>query len=317
MSQPRRSPGHQQLIELQSRIHEYCREESAELDHENPAHPLWLADFNYLALAPMRAGLHVEYFGETWGEPVTWTLQCLARQDVADIVTSLAFTGPDEGANGTRDWDFGPLLEADVHFPVLRSLFVKPTEPADHNTSLIARTDLEEGGDIARFVAKIPYLTELTIPNAPDASFFARQLPHLSHLRISASYDTQNFIENLALSESLPKLRSLDFAESTELQFTWKAQRDPASITTFAAYERLLTSKQGQALQMLRLRNTCLSLGELEALQALHPKLQFMVIQSTRGGYVSHFRRDVFPWRHLVQTDPGEDSARYAVPKGS
>jgi len=173
MPQPQRSPGHRQLLELQSRIHEYCREASAErqLDHENPAHPLWLVDFNFLALAPMRAGLHVEYFGETWGEPITWTLQCLTRQDVADIVTSLAFTGPDEGANGTRDWDFGPLLEVDVHFPVLRSLFVKPTEPADHNTSLICRADLEEGGDIARFVAKIPYLTELTIPNAPDASF--------------------------------------------------------------------------------------------------------------------------------------------------
>jgi len=30
-----------------------------------------------------------------------------------------------------------------------------------------------------------------------------------------------------------------------------------------------------------------------------------MVIQAATGGYVSHFAKDVFPWRHLVPGDPG------------
>ncbi|WP_157653587.1 hypothetical protein [Burkholderia ubonensis] len=49
-----------------------------------------------------------------------------------------------------------------------------------------------------------------------------------------------------------------------------------------------------------------IGLAGLEALQALHPRLQIMVIQAAHGGYVSHFKRDVFPWRHLVQKGPGE-----------
>ncbi|MBB1623631.1 hypothetical protein A9974_00075 [Achromobacter sp. UMC71] len=58
-------------------------------------------------------------------------------------------------------------------------------------------------------------------------------------------------------------------------------------------------------LRALTLRNFCLNLEQLQALQALRPKLQFMVVQSPRGGYVSHFRQDIFPWRHLVRADPG------------
>jgi len=53
------------------------------------------------------------------------------------------------------------------------------------------------------------------------------------------------------------------------------------------------------------LRNTCLGLAQLEQLQRMRQGLQFMVIQSTIGGYVSHFAQDVFPWRHLVPADPG------------
>jgi hypothetical protein len=61
----------------------------------------------------------------------------------------------------------------------------------------------------------------------------------------------------------------------------------------------------GEGLKVLVLRNTRLLVGELERLQAIRPKLQFMVIQAAQGGYVSHFARNVFPWRHLVPGDPG------------
>lgn len=310
MSHPLDSAGYRRLLDLQRRLHAYNEREGAEdgRDHSNPAEPLWLTDFNHVSVAPMRAGLHVRYFGAAWEEPLEWTLQCLAEPDVAGVVTDLAFSGPDEGANGTREWDFGLLLDSDARFPMLRSLYVRPTEPADHNMSMIVRRDLimQEGGEIARFVAKAPLLTELTVPNAPDAHFFEAPIPHLSRLRIGGGYDTQQFIDHLAGSDNLASLGSLDFSESTALHSTWKREREAGSVTSFEAYERLLKSCAGQRLHTLTLRNTCLDLAELEALHALHPRLQFMVIQAGTGGYVSHFKRNVFPWRHLIQRDPGE-----------
>ncbi|MBR8069042.1 hypothetical protein ACV22X_00435 [Burkholderia orbicola] len=54
------------------------------------------------------------------------------------------------------------------------------------------------------------------------------------------------------------------------------------------------------------LGNTCLDPDAPDTLHWPHPRLQFMVIQASRGGHVSHFGRNVFPWRHLIQPDPGD-----------
>ena len=296
---------------LPQRLHDLALLTAAERNDGVPEDPLTVplyeSDFTRLALAPMRQGWHVEYFGETWGEAFDETLACLSRQDVADCVTSLSFSGVDSGANGTRDWTFAPLLDSPVTFPRLRSLFIKPTQPEDHNQSLVCANGriLEEGGDIARWVRKTPHLSELTVPNAPDADFFAVPLPRLACLCIGAHFDTQRFIGNLAKAAHLPALTLLDFSESTEQQMVWPADRAPGGITAFEDYEALLQSAMGAQLRVLRLRNTCLDLAQLQHLQALRPALQFMVIQSTIGGYVSHFAQDVFPWRHLVPADPG------------
>lgn len=310
MSHPLDCAGYWRLVDLQRRIHARDEREGAEngVDHADPAAPLWQTPLNHVAVAPLRAGLHVRYFGEAWDGPFEWTLRCLAERQVADVVADLAFSGPDEGANGTREWDFGVLLDSDARFPMLRSLYVRPTGPADHNASMIVRRDLimQEGGEIARFAAKAPFLTELTVPNAPDERFFEVALGHLSRLRIGGGYDTQQFIDRFADSDNLSSLGTLDFSESTELHATWRGKRVAGAVTTFESYERLLKSKAGRRLHTLYLRNTCLNLDELETLQALHPRLQFMVIQAGRGGYVSHFGRNVFPWRHLIQGDPGD-----------
>lgn len=296
---------------LPLRIHDLALETAAERNGGAPEDPLsvpmYESDFTRLGLAPMRQGWHVEYFGETWGEAFEETLACLARQEVADCITSLSFSGVDSGANGTRDWTFAPLLDSPVTFPRLRSLFIKPTQPEDHNQSLVCASGriLEEGGDIARWVRKTPRLSELTVPNAPDADFFAVPLPQLGSLCIGAHFDTQGFIRNLAAAAHLPALRLLDFSESTEQQMVWPAERAPGGITPFEDYEALLQGPMGAQLRVLRLRNTCLDLAQLERLQGVRQGLQFMVIQSTIGGYVSHFAQDVFPWRHLVPADPG------------
>ncbi|MCL9658522.1 hypothetical protein L2088_27770 [Pseudomonas protegens] len=310
MPTPLSSPGYQRLLDLQQRIHGFTRDQAAERDDhpEDLTGPLWVSDYNYLALAPMRGGLHLEFHGDLWEEPFAWTLECLADQAVADTLSSLAFSGPDQGSNGTREWEFTPLLDSDVNFPILRSLSVRPSEPQDHNASLIQKAGMlmEEAGEIARFVAKALHLSELTLPNAPDSSFFQVHLPHLTHLRIGGHWDTQHFIANLASSDNLPRLSNLDFTESSALQNNWADQREEQSVTSFADYEQLFASTACDPLRALRLRNTCLSLEQLESLQQLRPSLQFMVIQATGGGYVKHFARQVFPWRHLVQPDPGQ-----------
>ncbi|MNN16321.1 hypothetical protein D3C81_1294550 [compost metagenome] len=260
-----------------------------------------------VTVAPLYGGLHVEFFGNPWDEPFAWTLACLSDQRVGDAVMSLSFTGPDEGANGTREWEFTALLDSDVRFPRLRSLSISPTEPADHNMSLVQRagTIMEEDGEIARFVSKAPYLSELVVPNAPDAAFFEVPLPHLHSLHIGGGSDTQRFIDNLAASRNLPALGLLDFSESTELQFSWADAREAEAVTPFAAYERLFASDAFAAVHTFRLRNSALTLEQLQSLQAMRPRLSFMVIQAATGGYVSHFAKGVFPWRHLVPGDPG------------
>lgn len=299
-----------QLLDLQQRIHAFSLDEADEyeLDIADPAGPLWSALQTRLTVAPLYGGLHVEFFGNPWDEAFEWTLACLSDPAVASSVMSLCFSGGDEGANGTREWQFTPLLDSNVQFPRLRSLVIAPTAPEHHNTSLIQRAGsiMEEGGEIARFASRAPYLTELVVPNAPDASFFDVPLPHLNLLRIGGGFDTQHFIEHLAAARTLPALGLLDFTESTELQFTWADAREADAVTPFAAYERLFTSDAIAPLHTFRLRNSALSLAQLQTLQALRPGLQFMVIQAGMGGYVSHFAQDVFPWRHLVPGDTGQ-----------
>lgn len=298
------------LINLQRRIHDHTRQIAKDMGHDDgePDGSLWVTDYNYLAIAPIRHGLHVEYFGDcSCEEPWEWTLQCLAQQEVANDIESLAFSGPDEGANGMREVNLTYLAEANISFPKLRSLFIRPTAPSDHNLSQVRRDDepFKDGGIIARLAEKMPYLVELTLPNAPDATFFDVPLPHLWTLRIGGAVDTQNFIENMANSSNMPKLGTLDFTESSELQSRWADKRAPSSITPFAVFEHFLRSRACDSLHTLCLRNTALNVAELQALKALRPKLQLMVIQATRGGYVSHFEKNYFPWKHLVQPDPG------------
>ena len=309
MTHPLLTPAYERLLGLQAALYAYTRETAAEyeLDESSPDHPLWSVHYNRVCVAPMCNGLHVEYFGDCWETPLDMTLACLSEQAVADDITSLSFSGPDEGANGTREWNFAGLIGTDVTFPILRSFYVRPSEPDHHNGSLIVQDGkiMEEGGDIARLVAKMPYLTELTVPNAPDASFFQQSLPHLKILRIGGNFDTQNFIQNLAGATNLPSLSILDFTESTELQMTWAKDRDDSYVTSFEAYENLFKSHVSETLNGLTLRNTRLSREQLEHLQALRPGLQFMVIQAAQGGYVSHFAQHAFPWKHLVQADPG------------
>lgn len=82
------------------------------------------------------------------GRTFAWTLECLAEQAVASTLSSLLFSGPDTGANGTREWEFTALLDSDATFSQLRSLVIRPTEPEHHNISLVQKAGriMEEAG---------------------------------------------------------------------------------------------------------------------------------------------------------------------------
>lgn len=267
----------------------------------------WHGRGTMLSFAPTPHGVHVEYHGPSCeDEALTALFDVLADPDVAESLASLALTGPDEGANGTREWILTPLLDTDVEFPRLRQLYVRPTEPDDHNFSLISKAGaaMEEAGEIARLCRKAPRLTDLTVPNAPDASFFAVSLPALCFLRVGGGYDTQRFVANLARATNLPSLCALDFSESIDVFLRWPEGEHPPRPTPFSAFEVLVGGRFSTQLRALTLRNTCLSRAELEALQARAPSLQLKVIQATHGGYVQHFAKQHYPFLHLIQSAP-------------
>lgn len=302
------------LVDLQQSLHRTARERvlAEGDDPDDEQGPLWDVDQSQLFFAPRAGGIYVTYAGECDDELLAPVLECLAHEDVASLLVGLELRGPDEGANGTREWTITPLTQPSVRFPMLRRLFIAPTKPEDHNLSLVVRRDLimEEGGDIARVVANAPNLAELTVPNAPDASFFDVELPNLWFLRIGSSWRTQGFIGNLARAKNLPGLRSLDFAESCQPHSEWADAREESLVTPVGDYEALFSSDVLANVHTFVLRNTCLT---LETLRSLVERLRaerrdafsFQIVQETRGGYVSHMQRNVFPWRHLLPGDPG------------
>ncbi len=66
------SPGpHRTLLALQRRIHEFASEAAVDVgsDLERPDAPRWVRATQYLAVAPLYAGLHVEFYGDTGDKP--------------------------------------------------------------------------------------------------------------------------------------------------------------------------------------------------------------------------------------------------------
>jgi hypothetical protein len=224
--------------------------------------------------------LHVEFYGAPFGEFFLRFLAMLGEPEVATSLRSLTFRGPDEGANGTRNWDFTSLLVGAATFPNLTTLFIEPTAPEHHNQTIIA-VDYEEEGQLARLLTKTPALRSLTAPSAPDDQFFAREPHPLSHIRIAAGYDHQGFIRNLGESPCFPMLRTLDFED-----FNQRYEDDYlASCTPFEDYVRLITSSTFAGVQLLSLRNSPLSSEQLQTLRGLRRDLTLRAIQS-HGVYI-------------------------------
>jgi hypothetical protein len=90
----------------------------------------------------------VEFFGYQ-GE-LERLFETLCLPEVARALGALSFAGEDEGANGSNEWDFTPLLKQEVVFPNLHTLAIELLlEQSNHP---IVGDGLEENGQLARWL---------------------------------------------------------------------------------------------------------------------------------------------------------------------
>jgi hypothetical protein len=224
--------------------------------------------------------VHIEFYGRTFDESFWDFSRKLCQPEVAVVIKSLVFRGPDEGANGTKNWDFSMLLHNDVIFPNLTSLLIEPTQLHHHNQSIIGAS-YEEDGMIAALTNKMPQLESLTVPSAPNSSFFTKTKEGLRWLRIESGYAHQNFIQNLSRSKALPNLASFDFGDYCQNYI----ENYQDNCTPFAHYVELFQSQAFANISYFRLRNPSLSQEQLRDLKRLRSDLEFHVVQES-GAYM-------------------------------
>jgi hypothetical protein len=229
-----------------------------------------------LALVHSAVGVLVDFFGSPFDEPYFKLCRNLVLPSVAPCLASLSLRSPDEGANGTCNWDLSYLAESDATFPSLKHLSVRQNAPGDHNRVIIA-ADYDEAGSIAAVLRKAPALDTLVVPSAPDKSFFAPHGHPLRYLSVDAGYDTQAFIANLAASGGFPNLKSFEFGEFNETYL----EDFSARCTPFTDYRRLFTSATFHPVRNFVWRNPVASAGEIAELRALRPRvgLQFKIVR--------------------------------------
>jgi hypothetical protein len=223
----------------------------------------------------VHGGLAIEFFGSPLDESYAAFLQALCTDEVAHSVRSLMLRGPDEGANGTRNWDLTGIFQSDAVFPSLENLFIEPTAPEHHNQSIIGR-EYDEEGQIGLLLTRTPSLKSLTVPSAPDASFFQAGYRPLRFLQVDTGFAHQDFLRHLSQSDCFPDLITLDFGDYNQ-RYLEDYRED---CTPFEQYEELFPSDAFQSVKRFNLRNSILSAEQLTHLRQLRKDLQFYVIQA-------------------------------------
>lgn len=217
---------------------------------------------------------HLDFYGDCFEDSYEDLLTTLARTDLAAGLRSLILRGPDEGANGTKNWDLQPLLNLESAFPELETFAIQLNQPGDHNRSIIG-ADFEEAGVLAQLLSKSTRLQELTVPSAPDAEFFRVGERPLRSLSVDAGYDTQGFISNLASSSCFPALRNLEWGEYHETC----VDDYLSNCTPLEDYRALFQSKAFATVNRFVWRNPVCTDDEIKELKALKPDLQLLVVR--------------------------------------
>lgn len=248
-----------------------------ELQHRTDADlPYWLPDDEQVVTySRRRDGLIAVRIYVSPDDTLFEEIQTVvASEDIAPHLHALVFEGPDEGANGTREWNFRPLIATDAHFPSLRKLFIEPSSPGDHNGSIIGWV-YDEENQIANLVRRMPQLTDLTVPSAPGDEFFQLPTTNLRALRVDFGYDRQDFLRNLGRSNSFPYLRVVDMGYSHP-----GLADDPNVIATFEEYQELFLARAFSAVEEVVLRNPRLSEDELNILLGERRDLRLTIIRT-------------------------------------
>jgi hypothetical protein len=217
---------------------------------------------------------YLDFYGNPFGKSFGDLLDLLTDTDVANSVASLDLRGPDEGSNGTRNWDLTPIAESSASFPKLRRLAIEQTRPMDHNATIVAHS-YEEDGVLARILAKAPALEVLVTPSAPNREFFRVGQRPIAHLSVDTGYDHQGFIANLARSSCFPNLRSFEFGEYNQTYM----EDFSAHVTPFPHYRELFTSLAFAPVKVFQWRNPACSSAEMEEVKDLKKGRQILVVR--------------------------------------
>jgi len=237
--------------------------------------PLWLPDdrqvvtFNVRRDGLIDLRIYVSPDDEIFDE----IQQLLSEPDIASALSGLIFEGPDEGANGTREWNFRPLLETAAAFPELRTLYIEPSAPGDHNGSIIGYC-YDEEAQVAKLIARMPNLTDLTVPSAPQYDIFQLSPRLITHLRVDFGYDRLDFLANLADTCGFPNLQVVDFGVAHP-----RSAENPDVIAPYEEYAQLFDAPSFSGVREVTLRNSGLNDDELSRLLALRRDLQVTTIQ--------------------------------------
>lgn len=228
----------------------------------------------HLAITQTGDVFNLEFYGDCFEESFDDLLNTLAAPAVARSIGSLILRGPDEGANGTHNWDIEPMLATVATFPQLKTFSIQLNQPADHNRSIVA-SDYDEDGILALLLSKSPRMQELTIPSAPSQAFFEVGERPLRFLSIDAGYDTQDFIANLAKSSCFPNLQCLEWGEYNETY----TDENLANCTPTESYRELFQSGAFGSVTRFVWRNPVCTDDEIRELKAMKPGLQLFVVR--------------------------------------
>jgi hypothetical protein len=228
----------------------------------------------YLAVTNLDGKFHLSFYGKPWGESYDDLMTTLRDPEIAEHIRALALASPDVGANGTNNWDIEPLLAGTALFSAMETFAIRLNQPGHHNRTIVG-TAYEENGVIGKLVERSPQLRHLTVPSAPDASFFAVKNSRIEYLNVDAGFDTQNFILNLGRFHSLPCLRSIEWGEFNETYMeNWKQY-----VTSVEDYKGLVQSPQFETVKRFVWRNPACSDADIREIAALRRDPSLLIVR--------------------------------------
>jgi hypothetical protein len=201
--------------------------------------------------------LAVAFHGWRDAELLRKALTLVASEGIAPHVWRLRLSGEDEGLDGTRVWDLGPLGRGAV-FSQLEVLDIEGPRPGDTVRTRLAPG--EEPGLLARALERMPRLRRLSLPSAPDAAFFAGEPHALRELLVQCGDGAQGFIEGLARTQRFAQLEVLDFTDA--------GGGEAQGRTPSAAFDALFASRALPALRQVVLRGTVLDENDARRLRS-------------------------------------------------